>query len=84
MIKIDEKFSIKKYAHGWELHYTTKSDHDKSTTGFVTNVTYYPNLTFIAKAIVDLSCGECTTANEILSTIVFSTNHLVEKLSNLE
>ena len=83
MIKIDEVFTVKKYAHGWELHETKPSTHEKSKTGFTTDVTYYGNLKLLATAMVDKSAGSCTYAEELMQHIKHCASFIVEKLGKV-
>ncbi len=84
MITIDDRFSIKKYTYGWELHDTTKSEDSKSKTGFTTRVSFHPNIKKICFAIIDRSAGDCKNVKKLISTIEKSTKKLSKKLKGVE
>lgn len=69
MLKLNDRFSAKKYNRGWELHDKTKSENEKSKTGYKTDVTFYANLSLLCKAVIDKSLGECKSTVEIITKI---------------
>lgn len=69
MIKINDRFSAKSYLSGWELHDTRPSTHEKSKTGFSTDVTYYPTFAFLGNAVLDKAIGDCCELSEVLQAI---------------
>jgi len=58
VIKINERFSTERYQFGWRLYDTTPTEPkgDKPPKKeFSVNITYYPSLDFVCKAVLDKS-----------------------------
>ena len=69
MLKINERFSAKRYIRGWELHDTTPTTNPKAKSATSTDVTFYPNFTRACNEVVDRSLGECEKLEDVLKAL---------------
>ena len=70
MLKINERFSAKRYNRGWELHEKVKGH--RKATGEVfekSDVTYYPNFNLLTTALLDKSLDVCEELAEVKSVV---------------
>ena len=70
MLKINERFSAKRYNRGWELHEAVKGH--RKATGEVFDkydVTYYPTFGLLTTALLDKSLDVCNELAEVKSVV---------------
>lgn len=83
MIVINDKFSIEKDAHSWELIYTYagkgKDGNDKKQR----KSTWHANLKQVAKAIVNYSAGECESMDALTAMLERAENSVEGYLNNV-
>lgn len=83
MIKINNRFSAKSYRSGWELHDTQPSTHEKSKTGFTTDVTFHPTFAFLGNAVLDKAIGDCGELSEVLQAISDAKTEIKDAAGNI-
>jgi hypothetical protein len=77
VIEIDDVFSVKRYANGWELH-ETRSREDGGVT---VKVTYHGSLRLVAGAVVEKSCGHCADATALMMCVMATGERVATLLS---
>ena len=69
MIKFNDRFSFERDQHCWHLHETYMGKKKGGGKKEHTRTTYHANLQQICEVIIDRSCGECESLDEIVSLL---------------
>ena len=69
MIKFNDRFSYEKDQHCWHLHETYIGKKKGGGEKEHTRTTYHANLRQICEVIIDRSCGDCESLEEIISLL---------------
>ena len=82
MIKFNERFSFERGKYDWHLHEhymgKDKDGNDKENT----RTTYHATLRQICGVIIDRSCGDCESLEEIKELLVNAQDMLSNELLN--
>jgi len=82
MIKVNDRFEFERGQYDWQLHESTPSKDKDGNPSVKRKTTYHPNMKQICGVIIDRSCGDCGSLQQIFSLLTDNEFFFACKIEN--
>lgn len=80
IIKFNDRFSFHRDKYCWNVHENVPGKDKHGEAKIHVQTTYHPSLEVVAKFIIDKSCGDCHSLEEIISLLAPASKSLAKEL----